>query len=72
MRIFAEGLKKERLYKGLTQRQMAENLGISLRTYQGYESLGKASRNPNFETLVKIAKILAVSTDELLTEPSID
>jgi len=66
MRIFAKNLKKERESNGLTQRELADLLGIPYKTYQGYEALGKAGRTPDIEMIVKIAKILKTTTDELL------
>lgn len=47
----------------LTQPQMADKVGVALRTYQKYE---EGSRNPQLDTLVDIAMELAVSTDYLL------
>lgn len=66
MKTFATNLKRERLSQGLTQQQMAEKLRIPFKTYQGYESQGKASRNPDLVMVVRIAEILNVTTDELL------
>jgi len=66
MRVFSENLKKERLFNNLTQQQMADVLGIPLKTYRSYESVGDWSRKPDMELLVKIADILKVSLDELL------
>lgn len=60
---FFENLKNARLRKGLSQVQLAEQLGIAKSTYSMYES-GK--REPNMQTIKKIADILDVSTDELL------
>ena len=58
-----ENLHKERIKQKLTAQQMADKIGISLRAYRFYES---NSREPNLETLVKIAQILNVTTDYLL------
>lgn len=49
--------------KHLQQKTIADALGIPPSTCSGYES-GK--REPNFETLKRIALFLGVSTDELL------
>lgn len=46
-----------------TAQDMADMLGIGLRSYRAYES---GDREPYFETLVKIADYLDVSTDYLL------
>ncbi len=56
-------IREARNAAGLTQPQMAESLGLSLRTYQKYE---EGSRRPPLDTLVNIALKLHVSTDWLL------
>jgi len=66
MRAFAENLKRERLSSGMTQQQMADALRIPLRTYRTYESISTTSRAPDLEMVVKIAKVLETTTDELL------
>ena len=60
---FHENLRFFRKNKHLQQKTMADALGIQPSTYSGYES-GK--REPNFETLKRIALFLGISTDELL------
>ena len=45
-----------------TQKQIAELIGVTTQTYQNYE-LGK--REPDFETLIKIANLFNASLDEL-------
>lgn len=60
---FYENLKKARLNNGLSQAQLAELLGVAKSTYSMYES---GNREPNVQTIKKIADILNVSTDELL------
>ena len=62
--MFGNILNKTRKSKGLTARQMAEFLNINLRSYRAYES---NDRQPSFETLVKIADKLNVTTDYLLS-----
>jgi len=42
---------------------MAEKLGIPVTTYRNYEN---TLREPSFEILTKMCKILAISSDELL------
>ncbi len=56
-------LKKLRLDFGFTQSEIANKLGISQQAYANYES-GK--RQPDQNTLIKIADIFDVSTDYLL------
>lgn len=61
--MFSKRLNETRKGKGFTAQNMADKLGVALRSYQFYEG-GK--RSPSFDTLVKIADILNVSTDYLL------
>lgn len=60
---FYENLKKSRIQKGFSQKQMAELLGIAPSTYSLYES-GK--REPDVSKIHAIAKILHISGDLLL------
>ena len=60
---FGKRLNQARKAHGLTAQNMADSLDIGLRSYRAYES---GDREPYFETLVKIADILNVSTDYLL------
>lgn len=60
---FYENLKKIRIQRGFSQKQMAELLGIAPSTYSLYES-GK--REPDVSKIHSIAKILHVSGDLLL------
>ena len=58
-----EILKKLRKEKQLTTDQLAKIIHVSKRTIENYES-GKT--NPDYETLIKFAKIYEVSIDYLL------
>ena len=60
---FYDRLKESRIKSGLTQEQLAEKLGIAKSTLSGYES---GNREPNVQTIKKIADVLNVSADELL------
>lgn len=60
---FNENLKEARLKSGLSQKDVSENIGVAKSTYSLYES-GK--REPNVETIKKIASALNVSADVLL------
>lgn len=60
---FSNNLKEIRKSKGLTQKDMAEKIGVAKSTYSLYES-GK--REPNILTIKKIAKVLDISASELL------
>ncbi|MBE7074994.1 MAG: helix-turn-helix transcriptional regulator [Clostridiales bacterium] len=66
MENFSKNLKEVRMQKGLSQKQMAELLGVSYRTYQNYELLDSNNREPDLEMLCKISGVLNVSVDYLL------
>lgn len=61
--MFHKRLNETRKKAGITAQQMADWLGIELRSYRNYES---GDREPSFAMLVKIANKLNVSTDYLL------
>lgn len=61
--MFSKRLNETRKSKGFTAQNMADLLGLALRSYQFYEG---GRRSPSLDTLVKIADILDVSTDYLL------
>ena len=56
-------LKELRKTKGISQDEVANALGITLRTYQNYEY---GQREPNIEMINKIADFFGVTTDYLL------
>ena len=60
---FNEKLNISRKSCGMTQRSVAEFLGISERAYQHYEN---GSREPNIDTLVRLSILFKISLDELL------
>ena len=60
---FPEQLKKARITKGLTQIEVAKQMGITPSTYCGYET-GK--RQPDVEKIKQLAKILDTPGDILL------
>lgn len=61
--MFSERLKSLRLSHNMTQKQLAEALGISKSTISMYEN---GNREPDFETLEAIADILNVDMDQLI------
>ena len=63
MSEYLKQLRELRLAKGLSQKELAEYLGISVAGYSLYE-LGK--REPNIAILKKLAEYYHISTDELL------
>ena len=56
-------LKNLRIDRGLTQQQLADDLGINQSIYARYES-GKLEMN--YKVMFKIAKYFNVTLDELL------
>lgn len=60
---FNENLKIARERKGLSQKDVAEQIGVAKSTYSLYES---GNREPNVQTIKKIADLLSTSADELL------
>ena len=60
---FIEKLRSVRKAKGMSQSQIALMLQISRQAYNNYE---RGIRQPDYDTLVKIADILQISLDYLL------
>jgi transcriptional regulator with XRE-family HTH domain len=58
-----EKLKKLRISKKLTQKQVADRLGIAVSTLSGYEL---EEKHPSYFTLMKLARLYNVSTDYLI------
>lgn len=63
MAEYLKRLKELRMAKGLSQKEVAEYLGISNAAYSLYE---RGDREPNISTLKKIANYYGVTVDELL------
>ncbi|MBQ7351327.1 MAG: helix-turn-helix transcriptional regulator [Clostridia bacterium] len=61
-KTFAKNIRFERNSKGLTQKEIADAIGIKTQSYQAYES---GVSLPSSENLLKLAIILEVSIDEL-------
>lgn len=61
--MFPDMLKKMRKERNLTQDKLADNLGITCRTYGSWE---RGEHEPDFRALIKIADFYGVSTDYLL------
>lgn len=57
-----ERIKKIRQYKGLTQKEVAQKMGVSVQSYSQYET-GK--RTPTRKTLDKIAEALGCDPSEI-------
>ena len=60
---FNENLRQIREKRGFSQKEMSEQLDVARSTYSLYES---GNREPNIQTIKKIACILNISTDILL------
>lgn len=58
-----EKLKKLRNSRKMTQRDLAQLLGVSKSVISYYES---GDRSPSYDTLVRLARIFHTSTDYLL------
>ncbi len=65
MTDFGEMLRKLRLDAGLTQKQLADRLGISKSTVSFYE---QSIRYPSLDVLQDIARVFHISTSYLLGE----
>lgn len=61
--MFCKRLNETRKLRGITAQQMADSLGMNLRSYRNYES---GDREPSLGVLVQIAEKLEVTTDYLL------
>ena len=58
-----EKLKSLRIEKKLTQKQVADRIGLAISAVSSYES---GTRYPSYDVLAKLARIFHVSTDYLL------
>ena len=56
-------LRSLRIEKKLTQKQVADRIGLAISAVSSYES---GSRYPSYDALIKLARIFHVSTDYLL------
>ena len=62
---FGKTLKLLRLEKGISQRKLGEDLGVVNQTVSFWEN---GSREPDLDTLIKIAKYFNVSVNVLLSD----
>ena len=65
MKTFSERVKDARLQLGLSQQQLGEATGVSLRTILSYE---KGEKMPRQGALLKLAKALSVSSKFLIDD----
>ena len=65
MVLFRERLKELRLENGLSQQKLANELGFCNQTISFWET---GSREPDLDTLLKIANYFEISVGELLQD----
>ncbi len=63
MNIFHERIRELRIEKGLSQGDVAKQLGITRSAYANYE---QGTREPSLDCLVSICKFFDVTADYLL------
>ena len=63
---FSEKVRALRTQKNLTQKECAEAIGVTIRTYKSYEVDGRYPRKR--ELYQKLAELFGVETNYLLTE----
>ena len=63
MSEFANNLRKYRKQKNMSQAELAKALNYGYTAIANYES---GRNEPSFDSLIKLAKVLDVTTDELL------
>ncbi|MSS43662.1 helix-turn-helix transcriptional regulator [Anaerosalibacter bizertensis] len=61
--MFGDRVKKERILRQMTQKELSELLGVSPSTVGMYE---QNRRQPDSDTIIKLSEIFNVSTDYLL------
>lgn len=66
---FGDRLRELRRTKGLTQQQLALQLGVSKSMVSSYEN---GFRYPSYEVLIKIASVFSTTTDYLLGVKRLD
>jgi transcriptional regulator with XRE-family HTH domain len=66
MERFAEKLRTLRKKHGLTQQQVADELGISTQTF--VHRLETGQKKPSVEHVLKLAQIFGVTPDQLLLD----
>lgn len=61
--LIGQSVRNARKYRGKTQKEMAEKLGIKQSTYSAYEN---GARKWSLEMFVKVSNILAMSIEHIL------
>lgn len=62
MSVFSERLKALRMENGIKQAEIAAKLGVSVQSYSAYEN----GREPNYDILAKLSKLLGTTSDYLI------
>ena len=63
-----EALKKQRVYRGMTQVQLANKTGISVRVIQNLEQGFRDINKASVETVLRLSEALGVDVYEILNE----
>ena len=61
--MFAKNLKRIRKLRGLTRKELAEKVGVTVKAIGHWET---GIRKPTFDNLFTLTKVLNVSANELL------
>lgn len=64
--LFNENLREARMAAGMSQKDVADRIGVAKSTYSLYES---GSREPDVQKIKKLAEVLGVSGSMLLGLP---
>ncbi len=68
MKNLSEQIKRIRKQRGLSQKELGQRIGVSQQVMTNYE---RGLREPNLETLLKIAGALDVSVEDLIKDKPI-
>lgn len=63
---FSSKLQRIRKMQGLTQRQLAEQCNISIKTLQSYEQMTRDIKKANKNTILKICEILNCKEGDII------
>ena len=67
MELLAERIKQARQSKNLSQKQLAQRIGVSASAISQYESNSHFHSEPSIKNLINIANVLGVSFEWLAT-----
>ena len=62
-------LKRIRTAYGVTQAELSERSGVSLRSIQMYEQRNKNINKASVDTIYRLAKVLGCNMEDLLEKP---